>query len=166
MDAFGDGGAVTTHSPEVAGRLRMLRNYGQERRYVHAIRGINSRFVEGRRNSVGCEHLFPILVEGRERFQQDLRRAGIETLIDYPVPIHLQPAYAGLGHRARDFPVAERLCAQVVSLPLYPELTEDEVGRVIEAVGPGRAERGRPTASCARSRPERSYGSRWPGPGR
>lgn len=175
LGAFGDGGAVTTHSPEVAGRLRMLRNYGQERRYVHAVRGVNSRldevqaailitrlprlevenerrraiaacyrreirnpavrFVEGGRNSVGCEHLFPALVEGRERFQQDLRRAGIETLIHYPVPIHLQPAYAGLGHRAGDFPVAERLCAQVISLPLYPELTEDEVGRVIEAVG-------------------------------
>ena len=85
--------------------------------------------AEGRKH---CWHLFVVLAEDREAFRACLRERGVETLVHYPEPIHQQPAYAHLPRV--DVPVSERLCAQVVSLPLYPELTDDEAEQVVEAV--------------------------------
>jgi dTDP-4-amino-4,6-dideoxygalactose transaminase len=79
-----------------------------------------------------CWHLFVVLVEDREAFRARLRERGVETLVHYPEPIHKQPAYAHLPRV--DVPVSERLCDQVVSLPLYPELTDAEAEQVVEAV--------------------------------
>jgi len=77
-------------------------------------------------------HLFVVLVEERDAFRARLRERGVETLVHYPEPIHRQPAY---GHLPRvEVPVAERLCERVVSLPLYPELTDAEAEQVVEAV--------------------------------
>jgi dTDP-4-amino-4,6-dideoxygalactose transaminase len=85
--------------------------------------------AEGRKH---CWHLFVVLVADRDAFRARLRERGVETLVHYPEPIHRQPAY---GHLPRvDVPVAERLCAQVVSLPLYPELTDAEAEQVVAAV--------------------------------
>ena len=72
------------------------------------------------------------LVEDRDAFRGRLRERGVETLVHYPEPIHKQAAYAHLPRV--EVPVAERLCAQVVSLPLYPELTEPEAEQVVQAV--------------------------------
>ncbi len=77
-------------------------------------------------------HLFPVLVAGRDRFQAHLRAAGIETLIHYPVPIPRQPA-ATVWSPA-DCPVADRVTAEVVSLPLYPSLPPDALAEVTAAV--------------------------------
>jgi dTDP-4-amino-4,6-dideoxygalactose transaminase len=77
-------------------------------------------------------HLFVALVEDRDAFCARLRERGVETLVHYPQPIHEQPAYAHLPRV--DVPVSERLCQQVVSLPLYPELRDDEAEAVVEAV--------------------------------
>ena len=85
--------------------------------------------AEGRKH---CWHLFVVLVEERDAFRARLRERGVETLVHYPEPIHEQPAYAHLPRVA--VPVSERLCEQVVSLPLYPELTDDEAEHVVEAV--------------------------------
>jgi dTDP-4-amino-4,6-dideoxygalactose transaminase len=85
--------------------------------------------AEGRKH---CWHLFVVLVDDREAFRARLREQGVETLVHYPEPIHRQPAYAHLPRV--DVPVSERLCAQVVSLPLYPELTDAEAEQVVAAV--------------------------------
>jgi dTDP-4-amino-4,6-dideoxygalactose transaminase len=79
-----------------------------------------------------CWHLFVVLAEDREAFRARLRDRGVETLVHYPEPIHKQPAYAHLPRV--DVPVSERLCTEVVSLPLYPELTDAEAEQVVEAV--------------------------------
>jgi dTDP-4-amino-4,6-dideoxygalactose transaminase len=63
-----------------------------------------------------------------------LTAAGVQTGIHYPVPVHLQPAYASLRHSAGDFPEAERQAARVLSLPMFPELTGEQIERVAEAV--------------------------------
>jgi dTDP-4-amino-4,6-dideoxygalactose transaminase len=59
-----------------------------------------------------------------------LHDAGIETAVHYPVPVHLQKAYAHLGHRAGGLPVTEALCEQCLSLPIYPELSKEKMSRV------------------------------------
>ena len=79
-----------------------------------------------------CWHLFVVLVSDRDAFRARLRERGVETLVHYPEPIHKQPAYAHLPRV--EVPVAERLCDRVVSLPLYPELTDAEAEQVAEAV--------------------------------
>ena len=79
-----------------------------------------------------CWHLFVVLVEDRDAFRGRLRERGVETLVHYPEPIHKQAAYAHLPRV--EVPVSERLCEQVVSLPLYPELTDAEAEQVVQAV--------------------------------
>ncbi len=79
-------------------------------------------------------HLYPVRSAARERIFEKFAAAQIARAIHYPIPIHLQEAYAGLGHRAGDFPVAEEAARKLLSLPLYPELTEAQQDRVVEAV--------------------------------
>jgi dTDP-4-amino-4,6-dideoxygalactose transaminase len=77
-------------------------------------------------------HLFPVLTPERERFQAHLKAAGVETLVHYPVPIPRQPALA--TEDPAECPIANRVCDEVVSLPLHPQLTDDAVDHVVEAV--------------------------------
>ncbi|MDJ0363936.1 DegT/DnrJ/EryC1/StrS family aminotransferase [Hymenobacter sp. H14-R3] len=84
-------------------------------------------------------HQYTLLVEGqgrRDALQQQLKVQGIPTAIYYPLPVHAQPAYAYLGYQAGDFPVAERLCGQVLSLPIHPGLTGEQVEYVAAAMKP------------------------------
>jgi dTDP-3-amino-3,4,6-trideoxy-alpha-D-glucose transaminase len=76
-------------------------------------------------------HLFPLLVDARDRFQTHMKQQGIETLIHYPVPIPRQPALKSSSPAI--CPVADRVCAQVVSLPMYPGLSDSAVTAVAEA---------------------------------
>jgi dTDP-4-amino-4,6-dideoxygalactose transaminase len=76
-------------------------------------------------------HLYVVRVPDRDRLQQDLGAAGIGTGIHYPTPLHLLRAYEHLGFRHGDFPVAERAAAEVLSLPMFPELTADQQDRVV-----------------------------------
>jgi dTDP-4-amino-4,6-dideoxygalactose transaminase len=75
-------------------------------------------------------HVYAVRLRDRDAAQQQLRRAGVATSIHYPVPVHLQPAYADLGHRSGDFPHAERFAAETLSLPMFPELTGEQIQRV------------------------------------
>jgi dTDP-4-amino-4,6-dideoxygalactose transaminase len=75
-------------------------------------------------------HVYAVRLRNRNAAQQQLRRAGVATGIHYPVPVHLQPAYADLGHRPGDFPHAERFAAEILSLPMFPELTGEQIQRV------------------------------------
>lgn len=79
-------------------------------------------------------HLFVVQVADRDLLRQQLTARGIESGLHYPCPLHLQKAYAGLNYRAGDFPVAERLAERLLSLPMYPELTEQQVGFVAWAI--------------------------------
>ncbi len=78
-------------------------------------------------------HLFVIEVDDREEFVQFLKRKNIECSMHYPVPCHLQKAYEHLGYKKGDLPVSEYHAEHCVSLPMYPELTEEEINRVIDA---------------------------------
>ncbi|HVO12504.1 MAG TPA: DegT/DnrJ/EryC1/StrS family aminotransferase [Vicinamibacteria bacterium] len=79
-------------------------------------------------------HLFVVRHPRRDALAQALREAGVPTLVHYPVPLHLQPAFAPLGGRAGDLPVAERAAGEVLSLPLYPELSDEQAAGVVQAV--------------------------------
>ncbi|MGE0790207.1 MAG: DegT/DnrJ/EryC1/StrS family aminotransferase [Sandaracinaceae bacterium] len=79
-------------------------------------------------------HLYVIRVQERDRVLASLNQAGIGAGIHYPVPIHLQGAFAHLGHARGDFPVAERLADEILSLPLFPEITEAQQARVVEGL--------------------------------
>jgi dTDP-4-amino-4,6-dideoxygalactose transaminase len=70
----------------------------------------------------------------RDWLKQQLQNAGVSTIIYYPIPIHRQPAYASLGYGPGSLPVTERLCAEVLSLPIFPELSDEQQGRVIEVL--------------------------------
>jgi dTDP-4-amino-4,6-dideoxygalactose transaminase len=167
LGAFGDGGLVTTNQPEIAERVRMLRNGGQKSRYDHQLLGINSRLDEMqaailrvklpyldkwndvRRHIAALYtallgdsdvepplempqakhiyHLYVIRCQARDALQKHLAEHGVETAIHYPTPIHLQGAYRWLNLSRGSFPVAERYAEEVLSLPIYPELTENKV---------------------------------------
>jgi dTDP-4-amino-4,6-dideoxygalactose transaminase len=71
-------------------------------------------------------------VPDRDRVRADLGRAGIETGIHYPIPLHEQPAYARLGHQPQDFPVAHRLSRTILSLPMFAEITREQVEYVVK----------------------------------
>ena len=79
-------------------------------------------------------HLYVVRVENREAFMAHMKEAGIGTAIHYPIPLHLQKAYASLNYRQGDFPIAEKLSAEIVSLPMFPQLTAEQLTRVVEEI--------------------------------
>ncbi len=174
LGALGDGGAVATNRPEVAERLRLLRQYGWRERYVSDVAGYNSRLDElqaailrvrlrhldaenaarrrlaarydaalaglpitlsaARPDDTPVYHLYVIRSAARGALAAYLNARGIGTGVHYPVAVHCQPAYAHLGYGPGRLPVTEAAAAEVLSLPMYPDLTEgavDEVAGVI-----------------------------------
>jgi len=79
-------------------------------------------------------HLYVVRTEDREGLMKHLSEAGIGTGIHYPIPLHLQKAYANRGYRAGDFPVTEKVSRQIVSLPMFPQLTAEQQQRVVEEI--------------------------------
>jgi dTDP-4-amino-4,6-dideoxygalactose transaminase len=80
-------------------------------------------------------HLFVVRSKHRDQLAADLERNGVEAPIHYPVPIHLQAPYREkYGYSEGSFPIAERLAGQVLSLPIHPAITEEEVGTVSRLV--------------------------------
>jgi dTDP-4-amino-4,6-dideoxygalactose transaminase len=174
LGAYGEAGAVLTSDPELAGRLRALRNHGSETRYLHDSLGFNARIdemqaailriklrhldawnecrrVHARRYDLllsECTvqrpflpqdrshvfHLYVIRASQRDDLRAALAEAGIETGVHYPVPIHLQPAARTYGYCEGDLPVTEQAAREILSLPMYPELTDAHVQRVASAV--------------------------------
>jgi len=174
LGCYGDGGAVVTRSEPLAERLRMLRNYGQKRRYYHDIKGVNSRldemqaailsaklpFLDGwtaRRRAIAAMyeeaiaetviatpgsgdgdrmvfHLYACRHAQRDRLMSHLEQCGVGSVIHYPIPIHLQRAYRELGCGRGAFPLAEAAADEVLSLPMFPQLTDAEVEYVADAV--------------------------------
>jgi dTDP-4-amino-4,6-dideoxygalactose transaminase len=79
-------------------------------------------------------HLYVLQTAERDALLAYLQEQGIAAGIHYPIPLHLQPAFRHLGYKAGDFPMSEDLGRECLSLPLFPELTEDEVRTVAQAV--------------------------------
>jgi dTDP-4-amino-4,6-dideoxygalactose transaminase len=102
--------------------------------YTEALAGTPARplaRLEGRRHVF---HLFVVDAPDRDALRTHLDAAGIETLIHYPTPIHRHPPYRRLADGPVPLSVSERFCERIVSLPLYPELRDDEVARVAAAL--------------------------------
>jgi dTDP-4-amino-4,6-dideoxygalactose transaminase len=173
LGAYGEGGMVVTSNPEYARKIRMLRDWGAERKYEHVLKGYNYRlegmqgailrvkfryleqWTEARRASAArydqhfqgsgvrtprqaadvrhVFHLYVIRVKDRSTVQAALAEAGVQTGIHYPYPVHLLPAFADLGYTAGQFPHSELAAREVLSLPMYPELTADQSEAVARA---------------------------------
>jgi dTDP-4-amino-4,6-dideoxygalactose transaminase len=83
----------------------------------------------------GVYHLYVVRVQERKAFQAFLAEGGIGSGIHYPIPLHLQKAYQCLGYKTGDFPVTERVAAEIVSLPMFPQLThlqQDEIANKVK----------------------------------
>lgn len=121
-------------------KLRHLESWTQKRReaaaeYDRLLSNINGvrlpeEFSEGRH----VYHLYPILVAGRDRVMKEMADAEVYCGIHYPVPIHLTEAYQSLGYEAGSFPVTEQYAAELLSLPMFPELTEEQTAHAAAAL--------------------------------
>jgi dTDP-4-amino-4,6-dideoxygalactose transaminase len=171
LGAYGEGGAVVTNQPELARRISLLRDWGQESKYNHVVPGYNYRmdgiqgavlnvkmnyieaWTEARRSVASyydqllvkhrCRrptppshsrhvyHVYAVGLARRDEAQKALQAAGIGVGIHYPVPVHLQKAYANLGYGAGDFPVTELLANEFLSVPIYAELRSEQVSKVV-----------------------------------
>jgi dTDP-4-amino-4,6-dideoxygalactose transaminase len=79
-------------------------------------------------------HVYAVQISGRDLVQNEMKNAGIGTGVHYPIPVHLQPAYASLGHKRGDFPVTEAMTERFLSLPIYAELRRDQAAEVAAAL--------------------------------
>ena len=174
LGAYGEGGAVVTSDPVLAKKIRVMRSWGEERRYEHSVKGFNYRmdgiqgailrvklrhlevWTEARRARANdyarafagtgiatpverpaCRHVYHVYavrLPHRDATRAALQAADIQTGVHYPIPIHLQPAHADLGYKRGDFPVSEEIASQVLSLPMFPEMTTEQVQKVAAAV--------------------------------
>jgi dTDP-4-amino-4,6-dideoxygalactose transaminase len=174
LGAYGEAGAIVTQDATLAQRCRTLRDWGQEKRYEHRLKGYNYRMdgIQGavlrvklrhleawtkKRQDVargygsllqegpfvlpsarpGCRHVhhvFVIRTRDRDRCRARLSEHGIQTGIHYPIPVHLQPAYSDLGFGPGSLPRAESVAHEVLTLPLFPEMTRDQVEFVADAL--------------------------------
>ncbi len=149
------GETIRYHSEEISGvsrldelhaailrvKLRHLRRWVARRRtiakyYVHALSGVGDvSFVHPLLRMDDCAfHLFVIRTKTRDRLAQYLRRHGVATAIHYPVPISLTPAFAAAGYHKGDFPVAEALSREILSVPMFPELADNEVETIVRTI--------------------------------
>ncbi|MDE3009406.1 MAG: DegT/DnrJ/EryC1/StrS family aminotransferase [Pseudomonadota bacterium] len=174
LGAYGEGGMVVTANTDYLRTLRMLRDWGAEKKYQHVLKGYNYRleglqgavlrvklrhleaWTEARRAAAAryagifadtavkapeampdrrhVYHVYAIRSQARAAWQEALQARGIQTGIHYPIPVHLLPAYEDLGYRAGDFPHSEAAAGEVLSLPMFPELTADQTAAVGAAV--------------------------------
>jgi len=103
-------------------------------RYFEAFRGLPLGLPEEQDYARAVYHLFVVKHRRRAAFMSALSTRGVGSMIHYPVALHLQPAYASLGGKRGDRKVVEQAADEIVSLPIYPELTDGQVGAVIAAV--------------------------------
>ena len=120
-------------------KLRQLEKWTDARR-AHAARYDQLLAESGIRRATEAKgrkhvyHVYGVYHERRTQLQAALQVAGVHTGIHYPIPVHLQRAYADLGYKVGDLPVTERIASEQLSLPMFPELTDDQIGRVAKEV--------------------------------
>ena len=174
LGGYGDGGLVVTKNDDFFDKLRLLRNYGQKKKYYHDGFGINSRldeiqaailrvklkhldqWINLRRKIakrycdkikspyVSCPiemdgyshvyHLFVIKASCRDRLQEWLESRNIQTQIHYPVPIHMQKCFMSEFGINLNIPQTERICNEILSLPMYPEMDNDQIEHTIDSI--------------------------------
>jgi dTDP-4-amino-4,6-dideoxygalactose transaminase len=174
LGACGEGGAVVTSDPELMKTVKILRDWGQDRRYHHVLEGFNYRmdglqgamlrvklrhlpaWTEARRHNAAhyrelfagspvrfpaempygkhVYHIYAIMSSKRDELHKALNDKGIASGFHYPTPVHEQPCFAFLGHKAGDFPVSEKAAAEEISLPMFAELTPAQITEVAGAV--------------------------------
>ena len=174
LGAYGESGAVTTSDPDLAQRLRLLRDHGSVERYQHEEFGFNSRMdeiqaavlriklryldewniqrqqhaeayaqlladaplrlpcVAPERNHIW--YVYVVATPERDVLRRKLADADVGTGVHFPVPIHLQPASKSLGYVAGDLPNTERVAREVLSLPMYAELRQEQIEWVVKAI--------------------------------
>ncbi|MHB8539111.1 MAG: DegT/DnrJ/EryC1/StrS family aminotransferase [Candidatus Dormibacteria bacterium] len=121
-------------------KLRHLAEWNRKRqeavrRYDEMLSSINGVIAPHEPDwSRSVYHLYVIQVGDREGLQKHLANAKIGTGIHYPIPLHLQKAYANFGYKPRDFPVTEKVASEILSLPMYPQLSAAEISRVVQIV--------------------------------
>lgn len=120
-------------------KLRHLEAWTEARRkhaatYQQELAGSGPRLIAEPKNSRSVYHVFPLFLGARDELRNHLQGAGVSTGIHYPIPVHLQRAYRDLGYTAGDLPVTERLCKEMLSLPMYPELTGEEIAHITDSV--------------------------------
>jgi dTDP-4-amino-4,6-dideoxygalactose transaminase len=120
-------------------KLKYLESKNERRRelsrlYERALEGSGVRPVAVRDGCISARHLFVIRAPNRDALAAHLKERGIETLIHYPIPTHLQKAYESFGQGPGSCPNAEKACGEILSLPLYPALPIEIVDRVAEAI--------------------------------
>ncbi len=113
----------------IAARARIAARYTERLSQLPEVR--IPKVAEGNR---GVYYVYNILVPRRDELAAYLKEQGIGTSIYYPKPLHLQKCFAYLGYKEGDFPVAERVCREILALPIYPELRDEEVDYVCEAI--------------------------------
>lgn len=173
LGAYGEGGMVVTNHADYARTIRMLRDWGAEKKYQHVLKGYNYRmegiqgavlrvklrhletWTEARRAAAKrydallagrvptpevmayarhVYHVYAIRSGQRQQWQEALGAQGIQTGIHYPTPVHLLPAFSDLGYSAGQFPHSEQAAREVLSLPMFPELTAEQCAIVSTAV--------------------------------
>lgn len=174
LGAPGEGGIVVTANPEYARTVRMLRDWGQERKYYPVLQGYNYRLqgiqaavlrVKLRRLEAWTEirranaerydrllrnadvilpyvlprvrsvyHLYTLRSQARDELRQQLEVQGVPTAVHYPAPIHLLPAYADPKYPPGAFPASEAAAREVLSLPVHPFLTAEQIDYVAQNV--------------------------------
>ena len=120
---------LTRTDEAIASRARHAAHYTQR---LSNIPGLRIQTV--RSDSHEVYYVFNILVPKRDELASYLKEKEIGTAIYYPKPLHLQPCFAYLGHKEGDFPIAERVCKEILALPMYPELSTDEVDYVCDTI--------------------------------
>jgi dTDP-4-amino-4,6-dideoxygalactose transaminase len=175
LGAYGEGGMVVTDHPEYTRTIKMLRDWGAEKKYHHVLKGYNYRlegiqgailrvklrhldaWTKGRQAAAArydqalkvagvatpavmpwarhVYHIYAVRTPNRQQWMEVLQAQGIATGIHYPTPVHLLPAFADLGYKAGQFPHSERAAAEVLSLPMFAELTAEQTAEVSRAVG-------------------------------
>jgi dTDP-4-amino-4,6-dideoxygalactose transaminase len=123
-------------------KLRYLEQWIDARRrhasqYSDELRDTGAELPREREGARHVYHLYVVQLRDRDRWRAKLTDAGVQTGIHYPIPIHLQPAYRDLGYSKGDFPVAERAGLDVLSLPIFPELTRDQIAAVANVLRAG-----------------------------
>ncbi len=173
LGAYGEAGMVTTSNPDIARKCRMLRDHGQDQKYIHPMFGINGRldeiqaailkvklphldqWIEKRRSIARVYeaslppcvvkpsempwvkhtyHLYVVRSQKRDQLRAWLESKGVSTGMHYPVPIHLQEAWYRYDFSRISLPATEAAANEIVSLPIFPELTMEEVEYVCDCV--------------------------------
>ena len=175
LGALGDGGAVVTDDSHLAQKVRLLREYGWQQRYISDLAGMNSRLDEiqaavlrvklqyldqenAQRRQLAeiyndmlsatplilpqthpdvdsVYHQYVVKSRERDLLKEFLKANSVGTLIHYPIPVHRQPAYQDrVSIGSGGLPETERVCQEILSLPMYPQMTSEQAHRVAELI--------------------------------